>query len=196
MTNALYVILGSLYYDSEEGRSDCVCFVWLQSSGDESAVLWLDQIQEAIHTANQDEEEAGICTYTRGPLHSVSPSNTSYYITVPPSPLPTSFSESDALYVRVSLFHIFIIDWTTFWTPCLVPVAGAVANINRAVAEGDSQSTLQALQAPDAGLRGVLSECADTYQAQLAQRQTDNTTTGNPVCMDSPHNKPRCERES
>uniref|UniRef100_A0A673CIW2 IQ motif containing GTPase activating protein 2 n=1 Tax=Sphaeramia orbicularis TaxID=375764 RepID=A0A673CIW2_9TELE len=28
------------------------------NSGDESAVLWLDQIQEAIHTANQDEEEA------------------------------------------------------------------------------------------------------------------------------------------
>uniref|UniRef100_A0A674MPS1 IQ motif containing GTPase activating protein 2 n=1 Tax=Takifugu rubripes TaxID=31033 RepID=A0A674MPS1_TAKRU len=27
-------------------------------SGDESAVLWLDQIQEAIHTANQDEEKA------------------------------------------------------------------------------------------------------------------------------------------
>uniref|UniRef100_A0A8C7GZ34 IQ motif containing GTPase activating protein 2 n=1 Tax=Oncorhynchus kisutch TaxID=8019 RepID=A0A8C7GZ34_ONCKI len=28
------------------------------NSGDESAVLWLDQIQEGIHTANQDEEEA------------------------------------------------------------------------------------------------------------------------------------------
>lgn len=38
-------------------------FVWLQSSGDESAVLWLDQIQEAIHTANQDEEEALICKH-------------------------------------------------------------------------------------------------------------------------------------
>lgn len=30
----------------------------LQSSGDESAVLWLDQIQDGIVTANQDEEEA------------------------------------------------------------------------------------------------------------------------------------------
>uniref|UniRef100_A0A3Q2Y2T8 IQ motif containing GTPase activating protein 2 n=1 Tax=Hippocampus comes TaxID=109280 RepID=A0A3Q2Y2T8_HIPCM len=29
-----------------------------QNSGDESAVLWLDQIQEAIHAANQDAEEA------------------------------------------------------------------------------------------------------------------------------------------
>uniref|UniRef100_UPI003AB0F5C1 ras GTPase-activating-like protein IQGAP2 isoform X3 n=1 Tax=Centroberyx gerrardi TaxID=166262 RepID=UPI003AB0F5C1 len=88
-----------------------------QSSGDESAVLWLDQIQEAIHTANQDEEEARI-------------------------------------------------------------LAGAVADINRVVAEGDSQNTLQALQAPTAGLKAVLSECADTYQTELAQRQTNNATTG------------------
>uniref|UniRef100_A0A4W5PM97 IQ motif containing GTPase activating protein 2 n=1 Tax=Hucho hucho TaxID=62062 RepID=A0A4W5PM97_9TELE len=84
-------------------------------SGDESAVLWLDQIQEGIHTANQDEEEA----------------------------------------------------------------LTSVADINREVAEGDSQTTLQALQSPLAGLRGVLSECADSYQTQLAQRQDLNTTTGN-----------------
>uniref|UniRef100_A0A4W5PSI0 IQ motif containing GTPase activating protein 2 n=1 Tax=Hucho hucho TaxID=62062 RepID=A0A4W5PSI0_9TELE len=85
------------------------------NSGDESAVLWLDQIQEGIHTANQDEEEA----------------------------------------------------------------LTSVADINREVAEGDSQTTLQALQSPLAGLRGVLSECADSYQTQLAQRQDLNTTTGN-----------------
>lgn len=42
-------------------EADLVLFVWLQSSGDESAVLWLDQIQEAIHTANQDEERALSC---------------------------------------------------------------------------------------------------------------------------------------
>uniref|UniRef100_A0A8C7UMC8 IQ motif containing GTPase activating protein 2 n=1 Tax=Oncorhynchus mykiss TaxID=8022 RepID=A0A8C7UMC8_ONCMY len=87
-------------------------------SGDESAVLWLDQIQEGIHTANQDEEEA----------------------------------------------------------------LASVADINREVAEGDSQTTLHALQSPLAGLRGVLSECADTYQTQLAQRQDLNTTTGN-LCV-------------
>uniref|UniRef100_A0A8C7URN1 IQ motif containing GTPase activating protein 2 n=1 Tax=Oncorhynchus mykiss TaxID=8022 RepID=A0A8C7URN1_ONCMY len=56
----------------------------------------------------------------------------------------------------------------------------AIAEINEAeVAEGDSQTTLHALQSPLAGLRGVLSECADTYQTQLAQRQDLNTTTGN-----------------
>uniref|UniRef100_A0A668AHY2 IQ motif containing GTPase activating protein 2 n=1 Tax=Myripristis murdjan TaxID=586833 RepID=A0A668AHY2_9TELE len=89
-----------------------------QSSGDESAVLWLDQIQEAIHTANQDEEEALI-------------------------------------------------------------LAGAVADINKMVADGDSQNTLQALHAPAAGLRAVLSECADTYQTELFQMQTDKVSTGN-----------------
>uniref|UniRef100_A0A668AYD0 IQ motif containing GTPase activating protein 2 n=1 Tax=Myripristis murdjan TaxID=586833 RepID=A0A668AYD0_9TELE len=85
-----------------------------QSSGDESAVLWLDQIQEAIHTANQDEEEALI-----------------------------------------------------------------LADINKMVADGDSQNTLQALHAPAAGLRAVLSECADTYQTELFQMQTDKVSTGN-----------------
>uniref|UniRef100_A0A8C5I569 IQ motif containing GTPase activating protein 2 n=1 Tax=Gouania willdenowi TaxID=441366 RepID=A0A8C5I569_GOUWI len=33
----------------------------IQDSGDESAVLWLDQIQEAVLTANQNEEEALAC---------------------------------------------------------------------------------------------------------------------------------------
>uniref|UniRef100_A0A674ERE8 IQ motif containing GTPase activating protein 2 n=1 Tax=Salmo trutta TaxID=8032 RepID=A0A674ERE8_SALTR len=51
----------------------------------------------------------------------------------------------------------------------VLDLAGAVADINREVAEGDSQTTLQALQSPLAGLRGVLSECTDTYQTQLAQ---------------------------
>ncbi|MEQ2282850.1 Ras GTPase-activating-like protein iqgap1 [Ameca splendens] len=88
-----------------------------QSSGDESAVLWLDQIQEAILTANQDEEEA-------------------------------------------------------------LTMAGAVAHINKTVEEGDSQNTLQALQIPSAGLRAVHPDCADSYQADLALRQTMNASKG------------------
>uniref|UniRef100_A0A672GV72 IQ motif containing GTPase activating protein 2 n=1 Tax=Salarias fasciatus TaxID=181472 RepID=A0A672GV72_SALFA len=57
-------------------------------------------------------------------------------------------------------------------------LAGAVADINRKVAEGDSQNTLQALQVPSAGIKAVLPECAETYQVQLVQRQTDNTDEG------------------
>uniref|UniRef100_A0A4W6G8M7 IQ motif containing GTPase activating protein 2 n=1 Tax=Lates calcarifer TaxID=8187 RepID=A0A4W6G8M7_LATCA len=36
---------------------------YTKDSGDESAVLWLDQIQEAILMANKDEEEALTCMY-------------------------------------------------------------------------------------------------------------------------------------
>uniref|UniRef100_A0A672H2G6 IQ motif containing GTPase activating protein 2 n=1 Tax=Salarias fasciatus TaxID=181472 RepID=A0A672H2G6_SALFA len=96
---------------------ECIDTVNIQvheDSGDESAVLWLDQIQEAIRTANQDDEEA----------------------------------------------------------------LASVADINRKVAEGDSQNTLQALQVPSAGIKAVLPECAETYQVQLVQRQTDNTDEG------------------
>uniref|UniRef100_A0A8C3AEB4 IQ motif containing GTPase activating protein 2 n=1 Tax=Cyclopterus lumpus TaxID=8103 RepID=A0A8C3AEB4_CYCLU len=96
------------YHDVLQYTKQLLC----QTSGDESAVLWLDQIQEAIHTANQDEEEA----------------------------------------------------------------LTSVADINRTVAREDSQNTLQALQVPSAGLRAVLPECADTYQAELAQRQASGST--------------------
>uniref|UniRef100_A0A8D0A077 IQ motif containing GTPase activating protein 2 n=1 Tax=Sander lucioperca TaxID=283035 RepID=A0A8D0A077_SANLU len=100
------------YHNVLQYTKQLICQVF---SGDESAVLWLDQIQEAIHTANQDEEEA-------------------------------------------------------------LKLAGAVADINVIVAEGDSQNTLQSLQVPRAGLRAVLPECADAYQAELAQRQTNSAT--------------------
>nr|XP_057926042.1 ras GTPase-activating-like protein IQGAP2 [Doryrhamphus excisus] len=88
-----------------------------QTSGDDSAVLWLDQIQEAIHRANQDEEEA-------------------------------------------------------------LTMAEALADINKMVTEGVSQNTLQALQSPNAGMRAVLPECADTYQSELAQTQTNKADEG------------------
>uniref|UniRef100_A0A8B9L5A6 IQ motif containing GTPase activating protein 2 n=1 Tax=Astyanax mexicanus TaxID=7994 RepID=A0A8B9L5A6_ASTMX len=79
-----------------------------KESGDESAVLWLDQIQEAIHAANQDQE--------------------------------------DAL---------------------------------KSIAAGDEEETLAALQNPNAGLRGVLPECAHTYQTKLAQLQDQHMEQGN-----------------
>lgn len=47
------------------------------------------------------------------------------------------------------------------------------------VTKGDAKNTLQALQVPSAGLRAVLSECANTYQTELAQTQQDNANKGN-----------------
>lgn len=61
-------------------------------------------------------------------------------------------------------------------------VAGAVADINKMVAAGDSKNTLQALQVPSAGLKAVLPECANTYQTELAQRQAYNANKGNLTC--------------
>lgn len=58
-------------------------------------------------------------------------------------------------------------------------MAGAIADINRMVAEGDPKSTLQALQLPSAGLRAVHPECADTYQTELAQSQANGAHQGN-----------------
>lgn len=66
-------------------------------------------------------------------------------------------------------------------------MAAAVAHINSVVAEGNSQNTLQALQAPDAGLRAVLPECADTYQSELAKRQESNATEGKSTSSTPPH---------
>ena len=63
--------------------------------------------------------------------------------------------------------------------PLGLAVAAAVADINRKVDQGAPENTLQALQAPGAALRGVLSECADAYQTHLAQAQADTAGTGN-----------------
>ncbi|XP_062874278.1 ras GTPase-activating-like protein IQGAP2 [Trichomycterus rosablanca] len=102
------------YHDLLLHTKDLIC----KRSGDESAVLWLDQIQEAIYSANEDQEDS----------------------------------------------H---------------KMAEAVADINRAVAAGDEEETLAALQSPCAALRGVLAECANVYQTELGQLQTQHTQQGN-----------------
>lgn len=61
---------------------------------------------------------------------------------------------------------------------CLLPVAEAVAEINRAIAAGHEEDTLKALQRPCVGLRGVLSECALLYQTELQQLQSQHTQQG------------------
>ncbi|XP_036453968.1 ras GTPase-activating-like protein IQGAP2 isoform X2 [Colossoma macropomum] len=106
------------YHDLLLHTKDLIC----KRSGDESAVLWLDQIQEAVHTANQDQEDA-------------------------------------------------------------LKLAEAVADINSAIAAGDNEETLAALQNPCAGLRGVLSDCAHAYQTELAALQDQHIQEGNSGSM-------------
>lgn len=64
---------------------------------------------------------------------------------------------------------------------CLIPVAEAVADINRAIAAGHDEDTLSALQRPCVGLRGVLAECAHHYQTELEQLQSEHTQQGNVI---------------
>lgn len=63
-------------------------------------------------------------------------------------------------------------------------MAEAVADINRAITAGHEEDTLSALQRPCAGLRGVLAECADLYQTELQQLQSQHTQQGNVIEAD------------
>lgn len=78
--------------------------------------------------------------------------------------------------------HFYIL-YTYYAYVCDILVAEAVADINRAVSEGDAKATLAALQRPDAGLRAVLPECAHVYQSQLSDLQSTQTEQGN--CLTS-----------
>lgn len=82
-------------------------------------------------------------------------------------------------YCADTVFHVWLKNYFFGLIFFTWSVAGAVADINKKVAEGDSQNTLKALQAPSAGLRAVLPECGDTYQAELVQKQTNSATKGN-----------------
>uniref|UniRef100_A0A669CD18 IQ motif containing GTPase activating protein 1 n=1 Tax=Oreochromis niloticus TaxID=8128 RepID=A0A669CD18_ORENI len=85
---------------------------------DPSAVLWLDEIQDAILKANQDTKEALQCKNT----------------------------------------YIYA--------------------VNEAVDSGDAAQTLAALRSPGAGLYGVTSECAQTYQDDLAKIKQEKKKEG------------------
>uniref|UniRef100_A0A672SNU2 Ras GTPase-activating-like protein IQGAP1 n=1 Tax=Sinocyclocheilus grahami TaxID=75366 RepID=A0A672SNU2_SINGR len=96
-----------------------------EECGDPSAVLWLDEIQDAILRANKDSEDA------------------------------LQFSQ-------------------------------AIQSINDAVDNKDSSQTLAALRSPTAGLYGVTSECAQTYQDDLFQIKEDKKKEGEMgSCVDS-----------
>lgn len=63
---------------------------------------------------------------------------------------------------------------------CLVCVAvsQSIQAINEAVDAGDPAQTLAALRNPGAGLYGVTSECAQTYQTDLARIKEEKKAEG------------------
>lgn len=105
--------LAQHYYDIlQEARREKA-----HESGDPSAVLWLDEIQDAILRANKDSEEA------------------------------LQFSQ-------------------------------AIQAINEAVDNKDTSQTLAALRSPAAGMYGVTSECAQTYQDDLLRIKDNKRKEG------------------
>lgn len=59
-----------------------------------------------------------------------------------------------------------------------IAVSQSIQAINEAVDAGDSAQTLAALRTPGAGLYGVTSECAQTYQTDLAKIKEEKKTDG------------------
>ncbi|XP_077143424.1 ras GTPase-activating-like protein IQGAP2 isoform X2 [Ranitomeya variabilis] len=88
-----------------------------KESRDESAALWLDEIQNGINAANQDRQDA-------------------------------------------------------------IRVAACVAEINLALEKDESHYTLQALQSADAGLKGIIPECAEVYHKDLVEGKKKKADEG------------------
>lgn len=62
---------------------------------------------------------------------------------------------------------------------CVVcSVSQSIQAINEAVDSGDAAQTLAALRSPGAGLYGVTSECAQTYQDDLAKIKDEKKEEG------------------
>ncbi|XP_069818869.1 ras GTPase-activating-like protein IQGAP2 isoform X1 [Dendropsophus ebraccatus] len=88
-----------------------------KESKDESAALWLDEIQNGINDANQNRLDAN-------------------------------------------------------------RVAAGVAEINLALEKDEPQLTLVALQSPNAGLKGILPECAEVYHKDLSEAKRKKSNEG------------------
>lgn len=117
----------------------------IQETQDPSAVLWLDEIQDAILKANQDTKEALQCK------------NTNLCATLVFSSVQRTKSQTFA---------------------CVSAVSQALQAVNQAVDSGDVARTLAALRNPGAGLYGVTSECAQTYQDDLARIKEEKKKEG------------------
>lgn len=88
-----------------------------KESKDESAALWLDEIQNGINDANQDRQDAS-------------------------------------------------------------RVAAGVAEINLALEKDESPHTLLALQSSNAGLKGIIPECAEVYHKDLSEAKKEKANEG------------------
>uniref|UniRef100_A0A673H676 Ras GTPase-activating-like protein IQGAP1 n=1 Tax=Sinocyclocheilus rhinocerous TaxID=307959 RepID=A0A673H676_9TELE len=133
----------------------CIDTVNVQVHEEHERVIAIAEINEALHSGDPEKTLAALLLPT-AKLQGVNPANAKHY--------------HDLLLTTKDLICKVKQNNSAEPMKCL-RVAEAVADINRAVSEGDAKATLAALQCPDAGLRVVLSECAHVYHSRLSHLQ-------------------------
>uniref|UniRef100_A0A669D6I7 IQ motif containing GTPase activating protein 2 n=1 Tax=Oreochromis niloticus TaxID=8128 RepID=A0A669D6I7_ORENI len=136
-----------------------------------SGIIAIAEINEALNSGDHEQTLAALLLPT-AKLSGVNPATAKHYHDV--------LQNTKQLLCKVGE-HYCEADTSGLSFCFALLVSGAVAHINRTVNEGDSQNTLEALQAPSVGLRAVLPECADTYQDDLSQKQRDGAAEGNRI---------------
>uniref|UniRef100_A0A669CUB1 IQ motif containing GTPase activating protein 2 n=1 Tax=Oreochromis niloticus TaxID=8128 RepID=A0A669CUB1_ORENI len=145
----------------------CIDTVNVQVQEEHERIIAIAEINEALNSGDHEQTLAALLLPT-AKLSGVNPATAKHYHDV--------LQNTKQLLCKVGE-HVFT-DTSGLSFCFALLVSGAVAHINRTVNEGDSQNTLEALQAPSVGLRAVLPECADTYQDDLSQKQRDGAAEG------------------
>lgn len=83
--------------------------------------------------------------------------------------------------------HLLVYIWSFVFA-----VSRAIQTINEAVNVGDPVQTLAALRNPGAGLYGVTSECAQTYQDDLVKVKNQKNAEGEDKTCDISHLSSLC----
>uniref|UniRef100_A0AAX7VF98 IQ motif containing GTPase activating protein 2 n=1 Tax=Astatotilapia calliptera TaxID=8154 RepID=A0AAX7VF98_ASTCA len=142
----------------------CIDTVNVQVQEEHERIIAIAEINEALNSGDHEQTLAALLLPT-AKLSGVNPATAKHYHDV--------LQNTKQLLCQVGEHFFSHFEYT-----CTIHMSGAVAHINKTVNEGDSQNTLEALQAPSVGLRAVLPECADTYQDDLSQKQRDGSTDG------------------
>uniref|UniRef100_A0A4W4EP52 IQ motif containing GTPase activating protein 2 n=1 Tax=Electrophorus electricus TaxID=8005 RepID=A0A4W4EP52_ELEEL len=153
----------------------CIDTVNSQVHEEHERVIAIAEINEALNSGDPEKTLAALLLPT-AKLQSINPATAKHYhnLLLHTKELICKVLQHYELSPQSALNPLS--DLTTM--PRVIAVAQAVAAINLAVAVADGEATLAALQAPGAGLRGVLAECAGIYQTELAQLQTQHTEQG------------------
>uniref|UniRef100_A0AAR2L7X2 IQ motif containing GTPase activating protein 2 n=1 Tax=Pygocentrus nattereri TaxID=42514 RepID=A0AAR2L7X2_PYGNA len=132
----------------------CIDTVNFQVHEEHERVIAIAEINEAMNSGDPEKTLAALLLPT-AKIQGVNPETAKHYHDL--------LLHTKDLICKVQAYSLLNSP-----TNCYYCLAEAVADINRVIAVGDNEETLAALQNPCAGLRGVLSDCAPTYQTELA----------------------------